>query len=103
MTAFIQGVFGMQTRFEVFLLGLVFVLPFDSLAATPFPEQTCRMSPLPPVDEWKSNGLTGEASLSVHVSGADFDLSGSYETGFMENDSNQEQWSLPNVIAVIAK
>ncbi len=41
-----------------------------------------------------------EASLSVRGRGLQLDLSGSYETGFNENDRNQAQWKLPNVIAV---
>jgi uncharacterized protein YigE (DUF2233 family) len=41
-----------------------------------------------------------EASLSVHAGGVDFDLAGSYETGFVENDSNRAQWPIPNVIGV---
>jgi len=44
-----------------------------------------------------------EASLSIHAAGLDLDLSGSYETGFNENDGNREQWPLPNVIAVVGK
>ncbi len=41
-----------------------------------------------------------EASLSVRGPGLKLDLSGSYETGFFEDDSNREQWRLPNVIAI---
>jgi hypothetical protein len=41
-----------------------------------------------------------EASLSIHAAGIDLDLSGSYETGFNENDDNQRQWPLPNVLGV---
>lgn len=41
-----------------------------------------------------------EASLSIHVPGMDVDLSGSYETGFSDN-SNREQWPLPNVLGVV--
>jgi hypothetical protein len=44
-----------------------------------------------------------EASLSVRAGGVDLDLAGSYETDFMENDRNTEQWPLPNVIAVVRK
>jgi len=42
-----------------------------------------------------------EASLSIHVPGLDLDLCGSYETGFLPDDSNREQWPLPNVLAVL--
>lgn len=41
-----------------------------------------------------------EASLSIHAAGVDLDLCGSYETGFHEDDSNAEQWPLPNVLGV---
>jgi len=41
-----------------------------------------------------------EASLSVHGGGVDVDLCGSYETGFVENDSNVRQWPLPNIFGV---
>lgn len=42
-----------------------------------------------------------EASLSIHAGGIDLDLSGSYETGFNENDDNRRQWPIPNVIGVL--
>jgi len=41
-----------------------------------------------------------EASLSIHFAGLVLDLCGSYETGFMENESNVVQWPLPNVLGV---
>jgi len=41
-----------------------------------------------------------EASLSIHVAGLVLDLCGSYETGFMENESNVVQWQLPNILGV---
>ena len=41
-----------------------------------------------------------EASLSIHTGGMDLDLCGSYETGFMENDSNLRQWDIPNALGV---
>ncbi len=44
-----------------------------------------------------------EASLSIHGGGVDRDLSGSYETGFNENDGNRRQWPLPNVIGVLSQ
>jgi len=43
-----------------------------------------------------------EASLSIHAGGIDLDLSGSYETGFNENDWNPGQWAIPNVLGVTA-
>lgn len=42
-----------------------------------------------------------EASLSIHVPGLDLDLSGSYGTGFLRDDSNQRQWPIPNVLGVL--
>ena len=42
-----------------------------------------------------------EASLSIHVKDLDLDLSGSYETGFLPDDSNQRQWPIPNVLGVL--
>lgn len=42
-----------------------------------------------------------EASLSIHVPGFDLDLCGSYETGFLPDDSNRDQWPLPNVLGVL--
>jgi hypothetical protein len=41
-----------------------------------------------------------EASLSIHASGVDLDLNGSYETDFHENDSEAKQWPIPNVLGV---
>jgi hypothetical protein len=43
-----------------------------------------------------------EASLSIHAGGVDLHLSGSFETGFNENDDNPKQWSIPNVVGVRA-
>jgi Phosphodiester glycosidase len=42
-----------------------------------------------------------EASLSIHTAGLDLDLSGSYETGFLPDDSNRRQWPIPNVLGVL--
>lgn len=42
-----------------------------------------------------------EASLSIHVPGVDLDLAGSYETGFLPDDSNDRQWPIPNVVGVV--
>jgi hypothetical protein len=41
-----------------------------------------------------------EASLSVHGGGVDIDMSGSFETGFVEQDSNRVQWRLPVIFGV---
>ena len=56
-----------------------------------------------PLDIQQAMHLEGgpEASLSIHVPGLDLDLCGSYETGFLEDESNREQWPLPNVIGVL--
>ncbi|HEX7599422.1 MAG TPA: phosphodiester glycosidase family protein [Polyangia bacterium] len=43
-----------------------------------------------------------EASLSIHAGGVHTDLFGSYETGFLEQDSNGRAWPIPNVIGVEA-
>jgi hypothetical protein len=42
-----------------------------------------------------------EASLSIRADNLKLDLSGSYETGFNENDDNKRQWAIPNVIGVV--
>ncbi len=56
-----------------------------------------------PLDVTQAMHLEGgpEASLSIHVPGIDLDLAGSYETGFLQDDSNQVQWPIPNVIGVV--
>jgi hypothetical protein len=41
-----------------------------------------------------------EASLSIHAGGVDLDLCGSFETGFVPDDSNRVQWALPAVLGV---
>jgi hypothetical protein len=41
-----------------------------------------------------------EASLSIHAGGLRLDLCGSFESGFLPADSNNEQWPLPNVLGV---
>jgi hypothetical protein len=41
-----------------------------------------------------------EASLSIRSPKLTLDLSGSYETGFNENDDVGNQWPIPNVIGV---
>lgn len=55
-----------------------------------------------PLDIQRAMHLEGgpEASLSIHAGGVDLDLSGSFETGFSENDSNTRQWPIPNVLGV---
>ncbi|MGZ4808833.1 MAG: phosphodiester glycosidase family protein [Thermoanaerobaculia bacterium] len=42
-----------------------------------------------------------EASLSIHAGGIDLDLSGSFESGFREDDTNHQQWPIPNVLGVL--
>lgn len=56
-----------------------------------------------PLDITRAMHLEGgpEASLSIHAPGIDLDLSGSFETGFWPNDSNQQQWPIPNVLGVL--
>src|SRR5918992_1385127 len=56
-----------------------------------------------PLDVVAAMHLEGgpEASLSVHAPGVDLDLSGSFETGFFPDDSNNRQWPIPNVLGVI--
>ena len=44
-----------------------------------------------------------EASLSIHVDGLDLDLAGSFETGFWPDDSNRQQWPIPNVLGVLRR
>jgi hypothetical protein len=41
-----------------------------------------------------------EASLSIHAGGVNLDLCGSFETGFVPDDTNSEQWPIPNVLGV---
>lgn len=57
-----------------------------------------------PLDVVAAMHLEGgpEASLSIHAPGIDLDLAGSYETGFLPNDSNDRQWPIPNVLGVVA-
>jgi hypothetical protein len=44
-----------------------------------------------------------EASLSIHAAGVDEDHFGSYETGFVDDDSNAAAWAIPNVLGVAAR
>ena len=55
-----------------------------------------------PLDVTRAMHLEGgpEASLSIHVPGLDLDLCGSYETGFRPDDTNAQQWPIPNVLGV---
>jgi hypothetical protein len=57
-----------------------------------------------PLDITRAMHVEGgpEASLSIHVPGLDLDLCGSYETGFREDDTNVQQWPIPNVLGVAA-
>jgi hypothetical protein len=43
-----------------------------------------------------------EASLHVRAPGVLLQEVGSYETGFVENDGNAEEWPLPNVLIAVA-
>jgi uncharacterized protein YigE (DUF2233 family) len=58
-----------------------------------------------PLDIQRAMHLEGgpEASLSIHAAGVDLDLSGSFETGFSENDANVRQWPIPNVLGVLSQ
>jgi len=55
-----------------------------------------------PLDVQQAMHVEGgpEASLSIHVPGLDLDLCGSFESGFNPDDSNRQQWPIPNVIGV---
>jgi len=44
-----------------------------------------------------------EASISINYNNFHRSFIGSYETGFNENDDNEEFWELPNVIGVMKK
>ena len=56
-----------------------------------------------PLDVTRAMHVEGgpEASLSIHTKGVNLDLCGSYETGFRADDSNREQWPIPNVLGVL--
>jgi hypothetical protein len=56
-----------------------------------------------PLDITRAMHLEGgpEASLSIHVPGLNLDLCGSYETGFRLDDTNLQQWPIPNVLGVM--
>jgi hypothetical protein len=58
-----------------------------------------------PLDITHAMHLEGgpEASLSICTNELQIHLSGSYETGFVGNDSNLDQWNLPNVIGVLSE
>ncbi len=44
-----------------------------------------------------------EATLYVHAGKVERDFVGSFETGFMENDGNTEEWPLPNVVVAVPR
>lgn len=44
-----------------------------------------------------------EATLYLKKDSLELERVGSYETGFNENDLNNEEWSIPNVIGIIKK
>ena len=44
-----------------------------------------------------------EASFYLNHNGLKVEKMGSYETGFREDDSNNEFWSIPNVIGITKK
>ncbi len=44
-----------------------------------------------------------EASLFLESNGKKIQRMGSYETGFRENDDNEQFWGLPNVIGIVKK
>ena len=41
-----------------------------------------------------------EASFFLHAGGRTIEKMGSYETGFWENDSNDQFWAIPNIIGI---
>ena len=43
------------------------------------------------------------ASMSVRTKNLNMDISGSYETGMKQDDTNERQWPIPNVIGVQIK
>jgi hypothetical protein len=44
-----------------------------------------------------------ESGLSIDTAAMTSDFSGSYETGFFENDANSVQWPVPNILGVRKK
>jgi hypothetical protein len=56
-----------------------------------------------PLDITRAMHVEGgpEASLSIHTATVNLDLCGSYETGFLNDDSNRQQWPIPNVLGVL--
>jgi hypothetical protein len=56
-----------------------------------------------PLDITRAMHVEGgpEASLSIHTADVNLDLCGSYETGVRLDDSNHEQWPIPNVLGVL--
>lgn len=58
-----------------------------------------------PIDIKNTQYLEGgpEASLYINDNGTVIEKFGSYETGFNENDDNNEFWKIPNVIGITKK
>ncbi len=56
-----------------------------------------------PLDITRAMHVEGgpEASLSIHTATVNLDLCGSYESGFLNDDSNRQQWPIPNVLGVL--
>jgi hypothetical protein len=44
-----------------------------------------------------------EAQLYVHAGQTELEMFGSYETGFMQNDQNDQTWPIPNVLGIRPK
>lgn len=80
---------------------LYFLFARSPLSMYAFAE-TLRSLPLRLVKAFHVEGGP-EASLSLKGEGLELHLSGSYETGFNENDANARQWPLPNVLGVVRK
>jgi hypothetical protein len=55
-----------------------------------------------PIDLQRAMYVEGgpEAQLYVHAGGEEHEFVGSYETGFIENDLNDQAWPVPNVVGV---
>jgi exopolysaccharide biosynthesis protein len=44
-----------------------------------------------------------EAQIYVHAGQTEMEMFGSYETGFMQNDQNDQTWPIPNVLGIRPK
>jgi hypothetical protein len=75
---------------------LLLLFSRSPLTMSEFNERVLRL----PLDVLRAMHVEGgpEASLSIHAPGLTLDLCGSYETGFMADDSNRQQWEIPNVL-----